>query len=86
MASGPVLHGGRAGTYSLCRGVALRRLAFCTMVAWLRRAMRMREAASLQGSPSTCTGMALAVVRSTSRHCVSRSPCPPTCSAACGYR
>jgi hypothetical protein len=61
-------------------------LAFCTMVAWLRKAIRMREAASLQGSPSTCTGIALAVVSSTSRHCVSRSPCPPTCSAACGHR
>lgn len=46
----------------------------------------MREAASLQGSPSTCTGMALDVVSSTSRHCVSLSPCPPTCSAACGHR
>lgn len=70
-------------TYSLRRGAALRRLAFCTMVAWFRRAMRMREAARRQGSPSTCTGMALPVVSSTSRHCVSLSPWPPTCSAAC---
>lgn len=56
------------------------------MVAWLRSAIRIRDAESLQGSPSTCTGMALAVVSSTSRHWVSRSPCPPTCSAACGHR
>lgn len=70
-------------TYSLRKGAALRRLAFCTMVAWFRRAMRMREAARRQGSPSTCTGMALPVVSSTSRHCVSLSPWPPTCSAAC---
>lgn len=83
---GPRARGGRGGAYSLCRGVALRRLTFCTMVAWLRRAMRMREAASLQGSPSTCTGMALDVLSTTSRHCVSRSPWPPTCSAACGHR
>lgn len=36
---GPRARGGCRGTYSLCRGVALRRLTFCTMVAWLRRAM-----------------------------------------------
>lgn len=61
----------------------LRRLVFCTMLAWLRREMWMQEAASLQGSPSTCMGMALDVVRTTCRHWHSRSPWPPTCKAAC---
>lgn len=56
------------GAYSLSRGMELRLLVFCTMLAWLRREMRMQEAASLQGSPSTCMGMALDVVRTTCRH------------------
>jgi len=43
----------------------------------------MQEAANLQGSPSTCMGMALDVVRTTCRHWYSRSPWPPTCKAAC---
>lgn len=43
----------------------------------------MQEAASLQGSPSTCMGMALDVVSTTCRHWHSRSPWPPTCKAAC---
>lgn len=46
----------------------LRRLVFCTMLAWLRREMWIQEAASLQGSPSTCMGMAFDVVRTTCRH------------------
>jgi len=61
----------------------LRRLVFCTMLAWLRREMWMQEAASLQGSPSTCMGMAFDVVRTTCRHWHSLSPWPPTCKAAC---
>ena len=52
------------------------------MLAWLLRLMWMTDGASLQGSPSTCMGMDLKVVRVTSLHWWSRSPWPPTCSVA----
>ena len=43
-------------------------LVFCTMRAWLFRVMLMMEGLSLHGSPSTCIGMGLKVVSSTSLH------------------
>ena len=46
-------------TDSLSRGMEVRLLLFCSMLAWFLRLMWMTEGASLQGSPSTCMGMGL---------------------------
>ncbi len=67
-------------SYSCGREILL--LVFCSMLAWFLRVMHMTDGASLQGSPSTCTGMGLKVVKVTSWHWWSLSPCPPTCSVA----
>lgn len=57
-------------------------MLFCTMLAWFLSEMRRVEGARRHGSPSTCTGTVLKVVRVTSLHWCSLSPWPPTCSAA----
>ncbi len=69
-------------THSLSSGIDVRLLVFCTMLAWFLREMWITDGASLQGSPSTCMGIDLKVVRVTSRHWFNRSPWPPTCSVA----
>lgn len=46
-------------THSLSCGIEVFLLAFCTMLAWFLREIRMVEGASLHGSPSTCMGMDL---------------------------
>lgn len=74
------------GTHSLSSGTDVRLLLFCTMLAWFLRDMRRVEGARRHGSPSTCTGSVLKVVRTTSLHWCSRSPWPPTCSAAFRWR
>lgn len=74
------------GTHSLSSGTDVRLLLFCTMLAWFLRDMRRVEGARRHGSPSTCTGSVLKVVRTTSLHWCSRSPWPPTCSAALRWR
>lgn len=72
----------RRGAHSLRWGMETLILVFCTILAWFLRWILMMEGASLHGSPSTCMGMDLKVVRVTSLHWWSRSPCPPTCSVA----
>lgn len=71
---GPGHVGGVGDLYSLCRGQ--RSLAWPSG-PWWPGAQGDADAGGckLAESPSTCTGMALDVVSSTSRHCVSRSPC-----------
>lgn len=46
-------------THWLSWGTEILLLAFCTMLAWFLRFMWMMDGASLQGSPSTCTGIDL---------------------------
>lgn len=54
------------------------------MQALLRKVMWIHDGASRQGSPSTWTGIALAVLRIADRHCVTRTPpWPPICKPAC---
>lgn len=69
-------------THSLSCGREILLLVFCSMLAWFLSVMWITDGASLHGSPSTCTGMGLKVVRVTSWHWWSLSPWPPTCSVA----